>query len=322
MAPSSASALSLSTARDSARPPKKTAQEHGPHPSGNRGSGAAENRLGVLATEHEPREAAEHDRSDLAHAPGRERHQAQGQDRDRRARLVRRKASRHPEHGLGDNGDGDELEAMDEAVARPPGNRAGGIGEQGHRDSGRQRETGPGRQAAEIAGPRQADGEAGLAARGTGQELAEGDEVGESAIVEPSAPDDESLAEVAQMRDRPAEAGQAEPQEDAQDFERRRRATGRGCHGVTRASFKGAMGRRSALVFRRAARSRQRPRIAWMSGRSLGLTEGEPRMIIAKFSLAGCAFGPRALSPAEVFQSVRRHIPQLCNSEAGAILRA
>ena len=68
-------------------------------------------------------------------------------------------------------------------------------------------------QPAEIAGAHQADREAGLARRRAGQELAQRDEVGIGALVEPAPALDELGAEVAEMRDRPAEAGQPQSQE-------------------------------------------------------------------------------------------------------------
>ena len=49
-----------------------------------------------------------------------------------------------------------------------------------------------------------------LTARRARQELAECEKIGESALVEPAALDDEGVAEIAEMRHRPAEAGQAE----------------------------------------------------------------------------------------------------------------
>ncbi len=118
---------------------------------------------------------------------------------------------------------------MQEAVARRPSKRARAVGEQRHRDRRGQGEPGPGRKAAEIAGAHEADRKAGLAAGGTGQELGEADEVGIGAFVEPGAPDNEFVAEIAKMRDRPAERGEAEPEKDAQDFERR---AGRRTHGA------------------------------------------------------------------------------------------
>ena len=66
---------------------------------------------------------------------------------------------------------------------------------------------------------RNADGNANLAAGRAGQELAQRDEVGVRAFVEPLARRDVLLPKVAQMRDRPPERGQAQPERDEQYFE-------------------------------------------------------------------------------------------------------
>jgi hypothetical protein len=62
-----------------------------------------------------------------------------------------------------------------------------------------------------------------LAARWTGQELAERDKVGIGLFIEPSPSHDELIVEVAEVRDRAAEAREPEPQKDEQDFARRAR---------------------------------------------------------------------------------------------------
>ena len=56
---------------------------------------------------------------------------------------------------------------------------------------------------------------------GPGQELTERHEVGVVRLVEPAAPDDVLLAEVAEVRDRSAERGQAEPSRDPEHLEQR-----------------------------------------------------------------------------------------------------
>ena len=75
----------------------------------------------------------------------------------------------------------------------------------------------PGRERARQAGAQQADRDADLAAGRAGQELAERDDIGIGCLVEPAAARDELVAEIAEMRDRAAEGGQAEPQEDEED---------------------------------------------------------------------------------------------------------
>ena len=181
---------------------------------------AASSGLGALTAKDEPEEAARDDRAELADAAGREGDQDEGEDGDRRARAIGREALGHAEHRLRDNGDRHQLEPMQQALACGPVKRARPIRDERHRDRRRQGEAGPGRQRAGIACAHEADGEPDLAARGPRQELAKRYQIAERPLVEPAAFQHERVAEVAQMRDRPAETGQAEFQEDAQDFER------------------------------------------------------------------------------------------------------
>ena len=105
-----------------------------------------------------------------------------------------------------------------------PLKRALAIGEQRHGGRRRQGEPRPGSEAAKVSGAHEPDREAGLAAGRTRQKLAERNQIGIGALVEPAAPDDELTAEIAEMRDRPAETGQAELEKDTQDLERGARA--------------------------------------------------------------------------------------------------
>ena len=95
------------------------------------------------------------------------------------------------------------------------------IGEKHERECGRQRKAAPRRKTAKIAGPHEADGKSDLAARGARQELAEADEIGIGVFVQPAAAHDEFVAKIADVSDRPAEAGDAELEEGKQNFERR-----------------------------------------------------------------------------------------------------
>ena len=89
--------------------------------------------------------------------------------------------------------------------------------EQQQKQCRRQGETGPGGKGAEVTAALQADGEADLAAGRAGQELAEGDQIGIAALVEPLAATDELLAKVAKVRHRAAEGSQTQTQENQED---------------------------------------------------------------------------------------------------------
>ena len=171
--------------------------------------------------DQKPGDAADEDRRDLARARGRERRQPERHDGDSGPRPVWRKAARHAQDRLSDDGDRDELEPVEQPLPRRPAERVLGGGEERQGDRGGQREPGPGRDPAENPGPPEPDRKDDLAARRPGQELAEGDEVGVGPLVEPPALDHEGVAEIAEMRHRPAEARQAQPKKHAQDFERR-----------------------------------------------------------------------------------------------------
>ena len=86
---------------------------------------------------------------------------------------------------------------------------------------GRQGKAAPRRKTATIAGPHEADGKSDLAARGARQELAEADEIGIGVFVQPATAHDEFVTKIADVSDRPAEAGDAELEEGKQNFERR-----------------------------------------------------------------------------------------------------
>ena len=92
------------------------------------------------------------------------------------------------------------------------------MGKKHERDGGRQREAGPSREAAEIAGPHEADEKPDLTTGRTGQELAQPDEIGICVLVKSAASHNELFTEIPEVSDRPAEAGEAKLQEGKEDF--------------------------------------------------------------------------------------------------------
>ena len=132
-------------------------------------------------------------------------------------------------------------------------NSAHPVPEQDQRQRRGHRKPDPGGQRARQTGAQDAEAHADLAARRAGQELAQRDDIGIAVLVEPFAALDAFGAEIAEMRDRPAKAGQTEPQKGPEYFDRRagwlfqrtrlrpaRMRSGRqprsGCTGITRAS--------------------------------------------------------------------------------------
>ncbi len=163
------------------------------------------------AAQPQPGDAAERDGADLSGGRGAEQNDQGCGDGDGRALAIRGERARHAPNRLRYDGNGDELEAVQQPRARRSTQRVGAIGEQDERDRRRQREAGPGRERAGIARPHQADGKSGLARSRPGQELAQCDDIDIGLFVEPFAARDELLAEVAEMRDRAAEAREPEP---------------------------------------------------------------------------------------------------------------
>ena len=118
---------------------------------------------------------------------------------------VRAQRARHPPDRLRDDGDSDELEAMEQARSRGTAQRAGAVGEENEHNRRRQREAGPRRERAAITGPHQPDRKSNLAGRRTRQKLTQRHEIDKSLFVEPAPAHDELFTEIADVRDRPAE---------------------------------------------------------------------------------------------------------------------
>ena len=95
------------------------------------------------------------------------------------------------------------------------------VGEHDHEDRRRQREAEPREERAQRARAQQPDRDADLAARWTGQRLAERHDLGVRRFVEPAPAHHVLAAEVAEVCDGSTEGCEPEPQRDAEDLERR-----------------------------------------------------------------------------------------------------
>ncbi len=87
-------------------------------------------------------------------------------------------------------------------------------GKQDQGDGRRQGEPGPGCRRAPVTCAGQAQRDTDLAAGRAWEELAQRDQFGIAALAEPAAAGDELLAKITQVRNRPAEGGEAQAQED------------------------------------------------------------------------------------------------------------
>src|SRR4029079_18775264 len=111
-----------------------------------------------------------------------------------------------------------ELEAMEDAFGSGPVPEISAERRQVQQERRGGGEADPGREGPGPPRAAMADGHADLARGRAGQELAERDEIGIGLVVEPAAANDEGFAEVTQMSDRAAEAGQAQHQEGGEDL--------------------------------------------------------------------------------------------------------
>src|ERR1019366_5517445 len=117
---------------------------------------------------------------------------------------------------LCDDRHGDELQTMQQPDADWTTKRTRAVGEEHEGNGGRQRKACPCRETAAIAGPHQADGKSDLAAGGAREELAQPYQIGISLFVEPSPAHDELFAEIPDVSNRPAEAGDTQLEEALQ----------------------------------------------------------------------------------------------------------
>ncbi len=136
------------------------------------------------------------------------------------ARPVWRQGPGHGQHRVRHDGHRHELQSLDPARGGQIHGR-GHHGEEHERDSGWQSEADPGCKPARNARPPRPDGDAQLAAGRTRQELAEGHQVREALLVEPATALDVLPSEVPDVRDRPAERGQPQPQRRREDLRHR-----------------------------------------------------------------------------------------------------
>lgn len=156
------------------------------------------------------------DRHDLAERSGQQQRGEGCDGWDRGALPVRGECLRHAEDGLRDDRDRHDLQPGEDAFPDGAGEQGGAGGEGEHEGRGREREGDECGQRAPVSGAVQADAEPDLARGRAGKELAQRDQVGVGAVVHPASAFHDLGAEVAQVRDRSAEGGDAEPEEDAE----------------------------------------------------------------------------------------------------------
>jgi hypothetical protein len=164
----------------------------------------------------DPGGEAENDRPDLAPGGWERQNNHRGSDGNRRAIAVGRQRAHHTEHGLRHHRDRHDLQAVQPAAAERIAEPPHSIGEQHQRERRGQGEASPGGQRARVAGAKKSNRDADLGAGWTGQELRQRDEVGVGLLVEPFAALDEFGAEIAEMRDRPAERSQTKAEKNAE----------------------------------------------------------------------------------------------------------
>ncbi len=173
---------------------------------------------------------SERDRADLAEGSACEDRNGDCRKGNAGALPIRREALRHAPDRLRDDGDGNEFQAVEQTFRNGAGEGGGAERENKEDECRRQREGAPGgKPARKAVAPEDAEREADLAGSRARQELAERDEIGIIGLVDPFAPHHQFVPEIAEMGDRPAEGGEAELQENTENFERR--ALGRAGNG-------------------------------------------------------------------------------------------
>ena len=170
------------------------------------------------AQQHKADKAAENDGGKLPPGRRQRQHHDGRHDGERGALAIGRQRAHHRQHGLRHYRHGGDHQPMQPAAVQRIAERGDAIAEQNQRDRRRQREAAPRRERTGIAGARQPDGDADLAARRSGQELRQRHEVDIGLFVEPTPAHHEFLVEIAEMRDRAAEAGESEPEKHGEDF--------------------------------------------------------------------------------------------------------
>ena len=141
-------------------------------------------------------------------------------ERDGGATDLPRERARHAPHRERDDDGRDELEDAYHGNERSA-EMIERVGEDDHEDRRRQREAEPREERAQRARAQQPDRDADLAARWTGQRLAERHDLGVRRFVEPAPAHHVLAAEVAEVCDGSTEGCEPEPQRDAEDLERR-----------------------------------------------------------------------------------------------------
>ena len=166
----------------------------------------AGNRRGFSPAKPEARARAEHDRRDLPERSGEQDDDRNRGERNTGARPVGGEGARHPPDRLRDDRDRDELEAVQEAFGHRSGESGRPHRKGKHDQGGGHGKAEPrGKAAHETVAAQHAEGKADLAGGWPRKKLAERDQIGKGALVEPLAPHDQLIPVIAEMGDRTAE---------------------------------------------------------------------------------------------------------------------
>jgi len=162
---------------------------------------------------------AARDRCDLRERSGKGYNDRNRGKRDGSTRAIRREGSRHAPDSLGDDRDGDKLEAMQETIRHGSG-EGGRTDRKGEQDRRRGHGEGEprGKAAPKAVAAENAERKADLAGGRPRQKLAQRNQVRISRLIEPFAPHHQLIAKISEMRDRAAEGGQAQFQERHEDL--------------------------------------------------------------------------------------------------------
>ena len=140
-----------------------------------------------------------------------------GEHREGDSEGIRTQGPAHTPQRLRHHRDHDRLEALEKSRGNRIVEGEHAVAERNHHDCGGCGEAQPGRERSRKAGLLEADSDADLARARSRKHLAQGDEIGEAALLRPGTAHHELFAEVADVRYRTSEGREPEPQEGEED---------------------------------------------------------------------------------------------------------
>lgn len=171
-------------------------------------------------TKNESQSCAEGDHNELCIDSRQDAEHRDGNECDGGPAMVWTQLPGHVPYCLGNDGDGDEFEAMNQSTTYRSAQACGNGCEGKQEQDGRQCEPTPGSEPTQPPCPKKADRESHLATRGAWKELTKPDQIGKRLVIQPAAPLNEFAAKIPNMRNGTTKACQPQPEKDCKNFRR------------------------------------------------------------------------------------------------------